>query len=92
MTRQKAVAALISELKKAEIKHPKFPTDIIHAVSIMNEEAGESIKSAYDITYADGSLEHLINEVAQTGAMCLRILENIGYLKANPSEMVDKNA
>lgn len=86
MTRQKAVAKLISELMKAQIKHPKFPTDIIHAISIMNEEAGESIQAALDLTYTNGSLEHIIKEVAQTGAMCLRILENIEQLNINPSK------
>jgi hypothetical protein len=88
MTHQNAVAAICSELKKAIIKHPKFPTDIIHAVSIMNEEAGESIREALNLVYEDGSIDNLIKEVTQTGAMCLRILENIEHLEIRFSKQV----
>ena len=57
--------------------HPHWPEDPIHAVSIMNEEAGESIRAALNYVYEDGSLEDLKKELIQTAAMCIRALINI---------------
>ncbi len=71
------------ELKKAKEKWPVFYSDIIHAVSVMNEEAGESIQAALDYTYDGGSIENVRKELTQTAAMCFRCLENIEKMQTN---------
>ncbi|MCK5617455.1 hypothetical protein KAR91_87135 [Candidatus Pacearchaeota archaeon] len=71
---------LQKELERAEKQHPHWPKDIIHQVSIMNKEAGETIRAALNNMYENGKLEEVQKEVIQTGAMCLRILKNIEKL------------
>ena len=68
------------EVIRAEKLHPYWPTDIIHQVSIMNEEAGESIRAALNYMYHDGELDDVIEELIQTAAMCIRCLEHLGVL------------
>jgi len=63
---------LAGEIKLAELKFPAFPTDPIHAVSIMNEEAGESIQAALQTVYDNQSVELIKAELIQTAAMCAR--------------------
>ena len=65
------------ELKRAKELYPDFPKDIIHQVSIMNEEAGESIRAALNYYYHGDKISKVWEEVVQTAAMCLRVLENI---------------
>jgi len=69
-------ALIETELERAEKKFPTYPTDIIHQVSIMNEEAGETIRAALMYTYENGSLDDIRTEIIQTAAMCLRWLRN----------------
>ena len=69
------------ELASAKTIHPFFPKDLIHAVSIMNEEAGESIQAALNVVYENGSINNVVNELIQTAAMCFRCLENMENLK-----------
>ena len=73
----KYVLAFIEEFEEEERKFPSWPEDIIHAVSIMNEEAGESIQAAIDVFYKNNNTDHLENELIQTAAMCLRTLVNL---------------
>lgn len=77
MTETEAINAILHELGKAEHKHPHWPTDVIHAVSIMQEESGEAIRAAIQYEYEGGSIEHVKNELIQTAAMCLRCLKNM---------------
>ena len=84
---QSIVAEIISELKKAKIKWPEYYNDVIHAVSVMNEEAGEVIQAALDLTYDNGSIEKVKKELIQTAAMCFRALENIDNLKTYPHKI-----
>lgn len=69
-----ALYLILNELNKAESKYPLWPEDVIHAVAIMIEEAGESMKAALEYVYESGSRDDLIKELAQTGAMVLRVL------------------
>ena len=65
------------ELERAEKKHPDWPKDPVDQTAIMMEEAGESIQAALDWKYEQGDPQLLIDEVVQTGAMCLRILKGL---------------
>lgn len=65
------------ELNRAKKKHPYFPTDIVHQVAIMNEEAGEAVRAANNYEYHGGVKENIRVELIQTAAMCIRCLENM---------------
>lgn len=78
------VAAILHELKHSRVKHPdnKWPWksfDFVHQVSVMAEEAGEAVREANKLREKDNkaNLLSLYNELAQTGAMCVRIMEQI---------------
>ena len=72
-----AISLIGDELREAQAKYPDWPDDIIHAVSIMNEEAGESIRAALNHVYHDEDIELLKSELVQTAAMCIRCLINL---------------
>lgn len=68
------------ELKRAEKKHPDFPKDMFKQLAIMNEEAGEVTKAVLHYHYEYGSLEDVREELIQTAAMCMRMLNAIKVL------------
>jgi len=78
MTKDEAIRHIMCELARAEDIYPAWPTDQIHAVAVMVEEAGESMQAALDCTYSDGTIKHLREELVQTGAMVVRCLINLG--------------
>ena len=43
----------------------------------MQEEAGEVTKAVLHYHYEGGSFEHIEEELIQTAAMCMRMLENL---------------
>ncbi|MBZ0046107.1 hypothetical protein [Serratia sp. EWG9] len=87
--RSVAITQIREELSAAESKHPTWPTDVIHATAILNEEAGELTQAAIDYHYHNGSLEKVRREATQVGAMAIRVLINLPYAK-RPGEPVTK--
>ena len=81
---KQTIIKITDELHRAEELHPDWPTDIIHQVSIMNEEAGESIRAALNHVYHDEPIEELQKELIQTAAMCIRCLE---WIEANSKQL-----
>lgn len=73
----KIMPAITAEYIRAKEKHPYWPKDIIHQVSIMNEEAGEAIRAALNHVYEGQPIEEIEKELIQAGAMVLRCLENL---------------
>jgi len=65
------------ELKRAEFKHPDFPEDMFRQLAIMQEEAGEVTKAVLHYHYEGGTFEHIQEELVQTAAMCMRMLQNL---------------
>lgn len=65
------------ELKRAEKKHPKFPTDIFQQLSILQEEAGEVTMAVNHYHWDNGTIEDVKEELIQTAAMCMRMLQNL---------------
>lgn len=63
------------ELKRARKKHPKWPTDIIHQVAVIGEEAGEALQAALQFVYEGGSRDKIDQEVIQCLVTCQRFLE-----------------
>ena len=87
MEKEKAINLVFTELEKAEEKYPDFYSDPIHACAVMCEEAGEALQASLDLTYLDGTYDDMIKEVAQTGAMAIRILMNIEKMKTSQKYM-----
>ena len=81
MTGERSIELIFLELRKAEVKHPGWPTDPVHAVAVLVEEAGEAMKEALDIHYRGKANKDLVRELDQTGAMALRALINIEEIK-----------
>ena len=77
------------ELERAEKKHPEFPADMFRQLAIMQEEAGEVTKAVLDYHYEKGTLEHVKEELIQTAAMCMRMLE---HLPSNECRCKELNA
>ncbi|MDA5536452.1 hypothetical protein HB976_14590 [Yersinia mollaretii] len=78
-------AEIIDEVIRASSIHPTWPTDAVHAVSILTEESGELMKAAIEYHYNNGDIEAVREEAVQTGAMALRVLMNIDKYK-RPSD------
>lgn len=74
MNTEQITEAVLSELNRAEIKHPYWPGDVIHQVSIMQEESGEAIRAAVQFEYEGGSINNVKAELIQTAAMCFRCM------------------
>jgi NTP pyrophosphatase (non-canonical NTP hydrolase) len=77
MENEKIIEMIVRELRIAEEKHPCWPDDIVHAAAILAEEAGEVVKDALDVHYSGKSTDDLKIEIAQVGAMAIRMLENL---------------
>jgi hypothetical protein len=77
MTISKVIDSILLELSKAQLKHPHWPEDKIHAAGIIVEEAGEAMKEALDIEYGGGDIERLKTELRHTGATVIRALMNL---------------
>ena len=67
---------VLAEVRRAQTRHPKWPTDPLHAVAILGEEYGELVQSVLQ-----ASDEHEVStpaavrmEAIQTAAMALRFL------------------
>lgn len=73
----KQVDLVLAELARAEAKHPKWPTDIIHQAAIVAEESGEAVQAALQFVYEGGTMEDLKKELVQTATVALRMLKNL---------------
>ena len=76
------MAAVLHELRHAMHNHPddKWPWksfDFVHQTAVMMEEAGEAVRAANNLHSEGGNQMALYGELAQTAAMCLRIMEQI---------------
>jgi hypothetical protein len=79
----------LNELLSAELKHPIFPADVVHQVSIMVEEAGEALKAANSYSHEGAPIENIRDELLHTGAMVYRCLMHLACIKY-PGEMMEK--
>lgn len=77
MIRKELFKCIEQELKFARDKHPEWPSDPIHQVAIMMEEAGEVLRAVNSYHHEQESYEEVTKELIQTAAMCIRIME--GY-------------
>lgn len=74
------VGDILQELKRAEAKFPRWPTDVVHGAAIVVEEAGESLKAANELFWeserivGEIAMASLREELIQTAAMACRMI------------------
>lgn len=78
------------ELTRAERKFPGWPTDIVHAAAVLQEEAGELGQAALQITYDGADITRARCEAVQVGAMALRFLLNLDSYLCRPSTQIER--
>lgn len=66
-----------AELERAKTIHPNYPENMFERVAIISEEMGEVVKATLDHSYGKDSIEHIKEELIQTAAMCIRMLEKL---------------
>lgn len=59
-------------------KHPRFPTDPIHAAADLCEESGECILAANQAYNEGAPLSAVVLEALDTAVVAVRIVENAG--------------
>ncbi len=81
------IQSIFRELKKAEEKFPKWPTDMIHAAAIVNEESGELAMAALKWTYESGNINEAGKEAVQVAATAIRFLNGLqkDHYQPNPT-------
>lgn len=78
---QEAVAQILEELKREETKRPSYPKSAELAGKIL-VSAVSDLTAATSIYHRDnGSLERVRREAVRVGAMVIRLLMNLPYLK-----------
>lgn len=64
---------ILSELKKAQEKHPVWPDNHHYAIGIVAEECLEALRASND-----GDLAQLKTELGHTAATCIRAIIGLG--------------
>jgi NTP pyrophosphatase (non-canonical NTP hydrolase) len=74
-----SVRAVLAELDRATRKFPTWPTDPLHAVAVLGEEAGELTKAVLQAVYEPhkSTPEDVATEAIQTAAMALRFIDSL---------------
>ena len=87
MRGERAWDLIFAELKKAEDKFPGWPDDPVHGAAILAEEAGELVKASLDFYYGRyDEIDLMEKEAAQVGAMAIRFLCGLPYIRALKKE------
>ena len=76
MTLDQIIIAAHAELQRAKEIHPeRDEMDIVHRVAIVGEESGEALQAANDVRWLDGNIQDVEDELIQTIATAMRVLE-----------------
>ena len=67
---------IIAEHKSANIKHPEWPKDQVHAAAVVAEESGELVRAVLNEVYEKENMDFADKEAIQTAATCIRFLEH----------------
>lgn len=77
------------ELRTAMAKFPRWPTDPLHALAVLQEEVGELSKAVLQHTYEphkNVTRDDIHAEAIQCAAMCLRFLLSLQRYDFTPSQ------
>lgn len=79
--RQAAFEEIDEELLRAIKKFPLWPTDPVHALTVVGEEFGELTKAIVEHAYEPekSSLDDVRKEAIQLAAMAIRFVMNFDY-------------
>ena len=72
-------ADIATEVERATAKFPTWPTDPLHALAVVQEEAGELQKEVLQLTYEPHKSSHIAvrREAVQLAAMAIRFLMSL---------------
>ena len=92
MTIDQVMSAISAEVVAATQKWPTWPTDPLHAVTVLNEEVGELNKAALQYVYEPSktNLYEIQKEATQTAAMAVRFLMSLTAYEFKPSAQHDQ--
>jgi len=76
---ERAIDVVRTEIASAIVKFPTWPTDPLHAVAVVGEEAGELTKATLQAVYEPhkSTSDDVFEEAVQTAAMAIRFLASI---------------
>jgi hypothetical protein len=79
------IVPVFEEIERAVKKYPTWPTDPLHALSVLGEEFGELTKSTLQLTYEPHktSMEDFRTEAKQTAAVALRFFMSLEQYQFN---------
>lgn len=77
VNKEQGTSEILKELQRAETIHPSYPTDMFKQLAIMQKEAGEVTKAVLDCQSGKDTVEHVVVELVQTAAMCMRMIKNL---------------
>jgi NTP pyrophosphatase (non-canonical NTP hydrolase) len=80
-----AIAEVRAEIGRAIAKFPTWPSDPLHAVAVVGEEAGELTKATLQAVYEPhkSNLADMREEAVQTAAMALRFIASLSKYQFN---------
>lgn len=83
---QRIISEIESEIGKALVKFPTWPTRIIDAGNVVSEQGGELAKACLQVVYEPHkeSLAGVRQEAIQTAAMCIRFLLSLEHYDLSP--------
>lgn len=67
------------ELNRAKKIHSEYPQNMYVQLAILQEEVGEVTKAVLDFHDNKDSLVHIQEELVQTAAMCMRMIEALPF-------------
>ena len=84
---EKAAQMAINEALRASDRWPKWPTDPVHALAVLQEEVGELTREVMIAIYEapKGSADAIHDEAVQVAAMALRFIASLDRYKYEPA-------
>lgn len=78
---------ILKEVERAKESNPTWPTDPLHAKSILGEELGELERAILQTIYEPDKAgrDDVREEAIQVAAMCVRFLQSLDYYEYQTS-------
>lgn len=80
-----ATDLIYHEFDKAVAKFPEWPDEPSDGYMVLAEEVGEIAKALVDYRWGRTGIDDAIEEAAQSGAMCIRLLQRLLLIKKGES-------